>query len=67
VLFHFIQHPAHVKQNAETNSKEGSACQAGLAVDLIVGLAATRLPACLGGGSNAGEPIAPILLEDKPV
>jgi len=33
-----------LKQNAETNSKVGAACQAGLAVDLIVGLAATRLP-----------------------
>jgi len=27
--------------------KVGSTCQAGLAVDLIVGLATTRLPACL--------------------
>jgi len=38
-----------MKQNAETNSKVGSACQADLAIDLIVGLAATRLPACLPG------------------
>jgi len=52
-----------VKQNAEPNSKVDASCQAGLTVDLIVGLAATRLPACLGGGSNVGEPIAPILLE----
>jgi len=45
----------------------GAACQAGLAVDLIVGLGATHLPACLpaclGGNSKACEPIAPILLE----
>jgi len=40
-----FQQPAHVKQNAETNSKVGAACQAGLVVDLIAGLAATRLPA----------------------
>jgi len=49
-----------VKQNAETNSKVGAACQADLAVDQIVVLAATRLPArppaCLGGASKAGEP-----------
>jgi len=38
----------------------GAACQAGLAVDLIVGLAATRLPAGLGG-SKAGEPSAYII------
>jgi len=37
--------------------------QAGLAVDLIVGLAATCLPARLRGGSKAGEPIAPVLFK----
>jgi len=49
-----------VKQNAETNSKSGVGAvgQAGLAVDLIVGLATMR--ACQGVGSKAGEPIAPI-------
>jgi len=40
-----FQQPAHVKHNAETTSKVGTAGQAGLAVDLIVRLAATRLPA----------------------
>jgi len=47
---------AHVKQNAETNLKVSVACQAGLAVDFIVGLAATHLPACLGGGSKNSKP-----------
>jgi len=42
-----------VKHNAELNSKLDAACQAGLAVDLMVGLAATRLPAYLGGGSKS--------------
>jgi len=32
-----------VKQNAETNSKVGAACQVGLAVDLIVGTNGSRL------------------------
>jgi len=66
ICFSFISAAAHVKQNAETNSKVGVACQAGLAAALMVGLAATRLPACLPaclGGSKAGEPIAPLLLE----
>jgi len=55
--FHFSS-PAHVKQNADTNTNVGAACQSGLAVDFIVGLAATRLTPW-----DAGEPIAPILLE----
>jgi len=46
--------------------KVGAACQAGLAVDLLVGLAATHLPVCLGGGSKAGEPIAVLLAGLKP-
>jgi len=41
-----------VKQNTETISKVGTACQADLAVDLIVGLAAARMPACLEGAQN---------------
>jgi len=38
-----------VKQNAETNSKVGAACQADLAVDLIVGC----LPAMEGAQKPA--------------
>jgi len=44
-----FQQPAHVKQNAVKNSKVGAACQAGLAVDLKVGLETTNLLACLPG------------------
>jgi len=36
-----------MKQNAKRKLKVGAACQAGLAVYLIAGLAATHLPACL--------------------
>jgi len=50
-----FQQPAHVKQNAETNSKLGAACQACLAVDLMVVLAVTRQPAW-DKGSKVGEP-----------
>jgi len=35
--FSFISAAAHVKQNAETNSTMGAACQASLAVDLNSG------------------------------
>jgi len=54
-----------VKQNAETNSEVGMAGQADLTVDLIVGLAASRLPACLPAWEGAQKPasLAPILLE----
>jgi len=38
----------------------GAACQAGVAVDVIVGLVATSLPAW-EGGSKPGEPIAYII------
>jgi len=40
VLFQFHFSSPHMLNNAETNSKVGTACQAkaGLAVDLIVGL-----------------------------
>jgi len=50
VLFQFHFSSTHMWNNTETNSKVGAACQAeaGLAVDLIVGLAATRLPAWAG-------------------
>jgi len=45
VLFQFhFSSPHNVKQNTETNSKVDVACQASLAVDLIVGLAVTTYP-----------------------
>jgi len=49
--------------------KVGAACQEGLTVDLIVGLGATRLPACLPRSGLKSRraytiaPIVPILLE----
>jgi len=44
------------------SQKVGAVCVAGLAVDLIVGLVATRQPAWAGAQNPAS--LAPILLEE---
>jgi len=42
----------------QQTQKDGAACQAGLAVDLIVGLAVSHLPACLPAREWAQKPVS---------
>jgi len=59
--FSFISAARTCKTMLKQTQEVSAACLAGLSVDLIVGLAATRLPACLGRDSKAGEPSACII------